>query len=179
MIEVPAGKKECFFEDLHINDKMTVTYQVGGGGHLDIDFWLSDPINIALHKRLKESEGTASVTAEKDGRYTYCFSNEMSTVTDKEVSKGDSFNVHGVIYVQDDGTVAPIEREVRELAIGLQAVKDEQEYIVIRERVHRNTAESTNDRVKWWSIGQAVVLVAVCGFQVYYLQSFFEVKRVI
>ncbi|KAF8681042.1 Supernatant protein factor protein [Rhizoctonia solani] len=161
MIEVPAGKKECFFEDLHINDKAGLC--------------LSDPINIALHKRLKESEGTASLTAEKDGRYSYCFSNEMSTVTDKEVS----FNVHGVIYVQDDGTVAPIEREVRELAIGLQAVKDEQEYIVIRERVHRNTAESTNDRVKWWSIGQAVVLVAVCGFQVYYLQSFFEVKRVI
>ncbi|KAG8746791.1 p24 complex component [Ceratobasidium sp. 414] len=175
MIEVPAGKKECFFEDLHVNDKMTVTYQVGGGGHLDVDFWLSDPINLALHKRLKEGEGTASITADKDGRYTYCFSNEMSTVTDKEVS----FNVHGVIYVQDDGTVAPIEREVRELAIGLQAVKDEQEYIVIRERVHRNTAESTNDRVKWWSIAQAVVLVAVCGFQVYYLQSFFEVKRVI
>lgn len=68
------------------------------------------------------------------------------------------------------GTVAPIEREIRELAIGLQAVKDEQEYIVIRERVHRNTAESTNDRVKWWSIAQAIVLVAVCGFQVYYLQ---------
>lgn len=175
MIDVPAGKKECFFEDLHVHDKMTVTYQVGGGGHLDIDFWLSDPINIALNKRLRESEGTASITAEKDGRYTYCFSNEMSTVTDKEVS----FNVHGVIYVQDDGTVAPIEREVRELAIGLQAVKDEQEYIVIRERVHRNTAESTNDRVKWWSIAQAIVLVAVCGFQVYYLQSFFEVKRVI
>ncbi|KAF8605472.1 supernatant protein factor, C-terminal domain-containing protein [Ceratobasidium sp. AG-I] len=175
MIDVPAGKKECFFEDLHVNDKMTVTYQVGGGGHLDIDFWLSDPINIAINKRLKESEGTASITAEKDGRYTYCFSNEMSTVTAKEVS----FNVHGVIYVQDDGTVAPIEREIRELAIGLQAVKDEQEYIVIRERVHRNTAESTNDRVKWWSIAQAIVLVLVCGFQVYYLQSFFEVKRVI
>jgi hypothetical protein len=55
-IEVPAGKKECFFEDLHVNDKvcipvnlhtrdlfclqMTVSYQVGGGGHLDIDFWV-------------------------------------------------------------------------------------------------------------------------------------------
>lgn len=58
MIEVAAGKKECFFEDLHVNDKvylhilfgqnrilkslkMTVTYQVGGGGHLDVDFWVS------------------------------------------------------------------------------------------------------------------------------------------
>ena len=74
-------------------------------------------------------------------------------------------------------------------------MKDEQEYIVVRERTHRNTAESTNDRVKWWSILQAIVLFAVVAWQVYYLkvrvrqgqfmqssliciaQSFFEVKR--
>lgn len=23
MVEVPAGKKECFFEDLHVNDKVS------------------------------------------------------------------------------------------------------------------------------------------------------------
>jgi len=173
MIDVKASRKECFFEDLHINDKMTVTYQVGAGGHLDIDFWLDDPLNVALQKDLKSSTGTVSVTAEVDGRYTYCFSNEMSTLQDKVVS----FNVHGVIYVPDDGTIAPIEREVRDLAVGLQAVKDEQEYIVIRERRHRDTAESTNSRVMWWSIFQAVILFCVCGWQIYYLQSFFEVKR--
>lgn len=33
----------------------------------------------------------------------------------------------------------PIEREIRDLAAGLQGVKDEQEYLVIRERVHRNS----------------------------------------
>lgn len=76
---------------------------------------------------------------------------------------------HHIIYNLAE-TIAPIEREIRNLANGLQAVKDEQEYIVIRERVHRNTAESTNDRVKWWSIIQAVVLFAVVGWQVYYLK---------
>jgi hypothetical protein len=40
MIEVTASRKECFFEDLHEHDQMTVTYQVGEGGHLDIDFWV-------------------------------------------------------------------------------------------------------------------------------------------
>ncbi|KAI0729422.1 COPII-coated vesicle protein [Fomitopsis betulina] len=173
MIEVPAGKKECFFEDLHVNDKMTVTYQVGGGGHLDIDFWLQDPDHNALANHERHSTGTVSITARKDGRYQYCFSNLMSTVVDKLVS----FNVHGVIYVDEDDTVAPIEREIRNLANGLTAVKDEQEYIVIRERRHRNTAESTNSRVKWWSIFQAIVLVSVVAWQVYYLKSFFEVKR--
>jgi len=173
MIDVKASKKECFFEDLHVNDKMTVTYQVDEGGHLDIDFWLDDPSNDTIQKYPKSSTGTVSITAEIDGRYTYCFSNEMSTLQDKVVS----FNVHGVIYVPDDGTIAPIEREVRDLAVGLQAVKDEQEYIVVRERRHRETAESTNSRVMWWSIFQAVILFCVCGWQIYYLQSFFEVKR--
>lgn len=66
--------------------------------------------------------------------------------------------------------VAPIEREIRSLANGLISVKDEQEYIVVRERVHRNTAESTNTRVKWWSILQAIVLFAVVAWQVIYLK---------
>ena len=49
------------------------------------------------------------------------------------------FNVHGVIYIPDDGQTAPIEKEIRALADSLQDVKDEQEYIVVRERVHRNS----------------------------------------
>ncbi|KAI0248683.1 emp24/gp25L/p24 family/GOLD-domain-containing protein [Lactifluus subvellereus] len=176
-IVVEASKKECYFEDLHVNDQMTVTYQVGGGGHLDIDFWIKDPDGGALKKNIRFSTGTVSITAEKDGRYEYCFSNQMSSIADKIVS----FNVHGVIFIGEDAddVVAPIEREIRALAHGLTSVKDEQEYIVIRERTHRNTAESTNSRVKWWSILQTIVLFSVVAWQVYYLKSFFEVKRVI
>lgn len=174
-IDIRAGQKECFFEDLHKNDKMTVTYQVGGGGHLDIDFWLADPEQRLLGKQVKQSTGSISVTIEKDGRHEYCFSNQMSALADKTVS----FNVHGIIYVSEDDVVAPIEREIRSLATGLTAVKDEQEYIVVRERRHRDTAESTNSRVKWWSVLQAIVLFSVVAWQVYYLKSFFEVKRVI
>lgn len=154
---------------------MTVTYQVAEGGYLDIDFWLTDPEEKTLGKQIRQTTGSYSITAERDGRHEYCFSNQMSAVADKVVS----FNVHGVVYVAGDGVVAPIEREIRKLAAGLVSVKDEQEYIVVREKSHRNTAESTNARVKWWSVLQAVVLFSVVAWQVYYLKSFFEVKRVI
>ncbi|KAI6047101.1 COPII-coated vesicle protein [Pisolithus marmoratus] len=175
-VTVEASTKECFFEDLHRHDQMTVTYQVGEGGHLDIDFWLTDPEGDVLAKQIRQSTGSTSITAEKDGRYEYCFSNQMSTMADKQVS----FNVHGIIYIPEEADiVAPVEREIRSLAIGLLAVKDEQEYIVVRERRHRDTAESTNDRVKWWSVLQAIVLFSVVAWQVYYLKSFFEVKRII
>lgn len=46
---------------------------------------LTDPENYALFKHLKETTGTVSVTAKKDGRHEYCFSNQMSTVVDKLV----------------------------------------------------------------------------------------------
>lgn len=71
MIEVSAATKECFFEDLRRHDKapvfhrlrsngslitlnsqMTVTYQVGGGGHLDIDFWVCSRCSCSTTARL-------------------------------------------------------------------------------------------------------------------------------
>lgn len=65
---------------------------------------------------------------------------------------------------------------VRALGELLAQVKDEQSYIVVRERTHRNTAESTNGRVKWWSIFQLGVLVSEGVFQVWWLKRFFEVR---
>lgn len=66
---------------------------------------------------------------------------------------------------------------VRQLSELLAQVKDEQSYIIVRERTHRNTAESTNGRVKWWSIFQMAVLVGEGIFQVWWLKRFFEVGK--
>ena len=43
-LQLKAHSRECFFEELHKDDKMTVTFQVGdrefggSGGNLEIDF---------------------------------------------------------------------------------------------------------------------------------------------
>jgi len=44
-IQLKAHSRECFHETLHVDDLMTVTFQVGdrefgGSGNLDIDFWV-------------------------------------------------------------------------------------------------------------------------------------------
>lgn len=68
---------------------------------------------------------------------------------------------------------------VRRLSELLAQVKDEQQYIVVRERTHRNTAESTNSRVKWWNMFVIGVVIGESLFQVWWLRRFFEVKRVV
>ncbi|KAK8212288.1 emp24/gp25L/p24 family/GOLD-domain-containing protein [Phyllosticta capitalensis] len=180
-IQLKAHTRECFHEQLHVDDKMTVTFQVGdrefgGSGNLEIDFWIQNPSNgMQVHER-SVSSGDHSFTAAMDGTYTYCFSNEHWAANTKEVS----FNVHGIVYVpESEAPQDPLEREVRQLSELVAQVKDEQGYIVVRETVHRNTAESTNARVKWWSIFQLLVLVGEGIFQVWWLKRFFEVKRVV
>jgi len=174
--------RECFHETIRSGDKMTVSYQVGdraGGGSsgdLDIEFWVQAPNGQYVEHQPKASSGDHSFTANTDGKYVYCFSNEGSGMSTKEVS----FNVHGIIYVaEEEHEGDPLEREVRLMGELLRQVKDEQEYIILRERTHRNTAESTNSRVKWWSIFQLLVLIANCLFQIFYLRRFFEIKHVV
>ena len=54
-----------------------------------------------------------------------------------------------------------------------------QRYMRTRERVHRDTTESTNARVQWWSVFETFVLFAMSLWQIVYLKRFFEVKRVV
>ncbi|KAI9676969.1 MAG: p24 complex component [Caeruleum heppii] len=180
-IQLGAHSSECFHEQLHKGDKMTVTFQVGdrefgGSGNLDIDFSIQAPNGNYQKFERGVSNGDHSFDADQDGKYTYCFNNEAWSATSKEVS----FNVHGIVYVpESEAPLDPLEIQVRQLSELLSQVKDEQTYIVIRERTHRNTAESTNSRVKWWSIFQIGVLVGEGVFQVWWLKRFFEVKRVV
>ncbi|KAK2769242.1 suppressor enhancer of lin-12 protein 9 precursor [Colletotrichum kahawae] len=180
-IQLPAHGRECFHESLHRDDKMTVTFQVGdrefgSAGNLDIDFWITNPMGQYETFDKSVSNGDFSFDAKHDGKYTYCFGNEHWGAHSKEVS----FNVHGIVYVSETDVPAdPLEVEVRKLSELLAQVKDEQSYIVIRERTHRNTAESTNSRVKWWNLFVIGLVVGESVFQVWWLRRFFEVKRVV
>jgi hypothetical protein len=137
---------------------------------------VQDPSNRNIIHQQNVASGDHSFDAAMDGKYIYCFSNDKWAATSKEVS----FNVHGIVYVpESEAPSDPLESEVRALSELLAQVKDEQGYIVVRERTHRNTAESTNARVKWWSMFQLGVLVGEGVFQVWWLKRFFEVKRVV
>ncbi|KAH7328670.1 emp24/gp25L/p24 family/GOLD-domain-containing protein [Stachybotrys elegans] len=180
-IVLPAHGVECFHENLRRDDRMTVTFQVGdrefgSAGNLDIDFWIARQDGEFETNQKSVANGDFTFTAKRDDKYTYCFSNQHWNAHTKEVS----FNVHGVVYV-DEGDVPtdPLEAEVRRLSELLDQVKDEQAYIVIRERTHRNTAESTNSRVKWWNLFVIGLVIGESLFQVWWLRRFFEVKRVL
>jgi hypothetical protein len=119
-----------------------------------------------------------TIDAKQAGKYSYCFHN-LSPANPPKTLSFYTYHENKESVFNPTVSTDPLEKELQELKVGLRSIKDDQEYIVIRERTHRDTAESTNSRVVWWSLFQTGMLVAVCAFQVYYLRSFFEVKRLV
>ncbi|KAI9361729.1 supernatant protein factor C-terminal domain-containing protein [Pilaira anomala] len=175
-VDVPAYQNECFYEDLEVGDRLTLTFYVGDGENSPIDVLLTNPSGIAVGSIPRDHKGLLIETATQAGKYTYCFSNKSSSPIK---SVHFNTNVNPKDAVDENNQADPLKAEIEELAESIRAVKAEQEYIVAREKVHRNTAESTNSRVKWWSVFQLILLISVCLWQVHYLKHFFEVKRAV
>uniref|UniRef100_A0A4D5R911 Transmembrane emp24 domain-containing protein 2 n=1 Tax=Scolopendra viridis TaxID=118503 RepID=A0A4D5R911_SCOVI len=179
-ITVDAHAEECFFDKVTSGSTMGFMFEVAEGGFLDIDIKITGPDGKVLYQGERESNGKYVFPAHMDGVYTYCFSNKMSTMTPKIVMF--SMDIGEAPQAQDVETDAhqnKLEEMIKELSTSLTGIKHEQEYMEVRERIHRSINESTNSRVVLWSFFEALVLVAMTLGQIYYLKRFFEVRRVV
>ena len=176
-IEIDAHAEECFFDVVKAHTKMGITFEVVEGGFYDIDVLIYDPDQRPIHSGVRESNGKYTFAATNEGAYTYCFSNKMSTMTPKVIKF--SVDIMEPTLPGIDGGSTSLDAMIQELSKGLTVVKHEQEYMEVRERIHRMINDNTNSRVVWWSFFEAVILFLVTLGQIYYLKRFFEVRRVI
>eukprot|EP00013_Stygamoeba_regulata_P020023 CAMPEP_0177645896 /NCGR_PEP_ID=MMETSP0447-20121125/9489_1 /TAXON_ID=0 /ORGANISM="Stygamoeba regulata, Strain BSH-02190019" /LENGTH=194 /DNA_ID=CAMNT_0019148401 /DNA_START=167 /DNA_END=751 /DNA_ORIENTATION=- len=170
IFKLDPHREECFHEQL-------VLFQVVAGGFLDIDVQVTNPEGSLIYNGEKEKEGRPVFHADSTGRYRFCFSNRMSTVSQKEVD----FMIHigdEIKPIAKAEHLTPLEQSILELSDNLYAVKMENHYFRLRERTHRNTVESTNERVLWYSILEFCVLVGVNGWNIYFLRRLFENRKV-
>jgi len=180
-VEVDAHKEECFHEKVSAGTKLGFTFEVAEGGFLDIDVSITGPDSKVIHNGERESNGRYEFAAHIEGQYNFCLSNKMSTMTPKivmfdinvgnaptDISEGDVTEEH-----------SKLESMMSELSQAMQTVKHEQDYMEVRERIHRAVNENTNSRVVMWAFFESVVLVSMTLGQIYYLKRFFEARRVV
>uniref|UniRef100_A0A182P606 GOLD domain-containing protein n=1 Tax=Anopheles epiroticus TaxID=199890 RepID=A0A182P606_9DIPT len=162
---------------------MGLMFETVEGGFLDIEVRISGPDQKVIYQGEKESSGKYTFSAYETGIYHYCFSNKMSTLTPKVVMFSMEIGEapKGTVGAVNEGEAGhtKLEDMIRELSGTLTSIKHEQDYMHVRDRIHRSINESTNSRVVLWSFFEAIVLIVMTVGQVYYLKRFFEVKRVV
>ncbi|XP_012289066.1 transmembrane emp24 domain-containing protein-like [Orussus abietinus] len=184
-ITVDAHAEECFFDKVEFGTKMGLTFEIAEGGFLDIDVKIIGPDGKVIFQVEQETNGKYTFAAHTAGVYTYCFSNQKSTMTPKVVmfnmDIGEAPKPAGENGEHDGDTAnhGKLDDMIKELSTSLWGVKNEQEYMQVRDRNHRAINESTNFRVVVWSFFEASVLVCMSFGQVFYLKRFFEVRRVV
>jgi hypothetical protein len=145
---------------------------------------MTDATGRIIQSGQNKDVGYYTATADRDGRWTFCFNNHSGVQTtyivafyvhENEASKQKKQEKSE----QEANKIDPVDREIKQFAEHLEEVREHQSYIMAREGRHRNTAESTNDRVKWWGIFQLGIVVFLGFFQVSYLKQFFTVKRIV
>ena len=123
-------------------------------------------------------------TAVAAGQYNICFkqttnrgrqtaSFQLHVSGDADFYSEQGTNIASKNQAEKVGNLArQIEQQVTDLL-------DHQDFAITRESIHRETAESTNSRVLWWSLAQVGVLVTLSVLQMYYIKSFFEIKLIV
>ncbi|CAB3252375.1 unnamed protein product [Arctia plantaginis] len=190
---IQAGKVDCFFHKVLLNQIIDIEYQVIDSTHgdLDVSFQLTDPTGRILVADYKKPENTHRHNAVLEGDYRFCFDNSFSTFSQKTVF----FD----ILIDNDEQEEKDYDDDKEMELGnaaetyMMSVKDISESVTrVKERVStarrlqelhsaheardRNLAEEMCDRVMNWSISQIFLMIFVGITQVVFVKSLFDDK---
>merc|ERR1711924_244491 len=177
----PGPPGECFKATPAQGHRLVGSYEADGpeeGGVVQI----LDSSGGVIWKS-EDSSSKFELEVVNDGVHKLCFSssvkeNQMISFNFRNDKPMAASSGEDQEFVTKDHT-----DKVGEMVAKLKAraadILEQQEFAITREAVHRDTAESTNSRVMWWTIVEVISLVSLTAFQVYYLRSFFEVKTII
>ncbi|CAR28058.1 hypothetical protein ZYGR_0N05470 [Zygosaccharomyces rouxii] len=157
--------------------------QVGDGQVLNL--YIRDSVgNEYRRKRDFAGEVRVPFTAPSSTSFDVCLENTaqyqgrtMSRSVELEIESGSEARDWNMISAAEK--LKPIEVELRRVEELADEIVDELSYLKNREERLRDTNESTNDRVKNFSLLVIIVLVSMGLWQINYLRNYFKTKHII
>ncbi|KAF9112298.1 vesicle coat component [Mortierella sp. AM989] len=189
----PAGEASPFCVSHYVDDEtqVVVKVRVGAGVHQKTSLEITDDsehLNQLWRKdTLSEELQRASFLTKQAGDIVACFTNVLTNgyqpdpkytrTVDIDFEIGSETTDYEQVAAQEK--LKPMELELRKLEDLVKDILENMEHLQMREERMRNTNESTNERVKYFSSLTMFVLVALGLWQIFYLKQFFRKKRLI
>ncbi|XP_044730196.1 transmembrane emp24 domain-containing protein bai [Chrysoperla carnea] len=184
MFYLEPNAQKCLKEELHAHILVSGEYDVTEVAGQKIDYVVRDSKGHILSQKEDISKGKFTFSTENFEKFEICFISrvpphqrgirqEISLVT-KHGAEAKSYEGLG-----EAANLKPMEVELKKL----EDLSDDivQDFALMRKREEemRDTNESTNNRVLYFSIFSMCCLLGLATWQVLYLRRFFKAKKLI
>ncbi|GAA97628.1 uncharacterized protein L969DRAFT_62623 [Mixia osmundae IAM 14324] len=177
---VTAHEKSCFYANVDkLGEKIGFYFAVQSGGSFDIDWVVTDPKDMIIIEGQRERQGDYIFTGNLVGEYSFCFSNDMSSFSEKLID-------FDIMVESEPRPVAParptslveqtssLEESIYKLSGSLSSIQRTQRYFKTRDTRNRSTVHSTSWRILLFSLGESALMVGMSFLQVFIVRQFFS-----
>lgn len=173
-LSLPSFSQECIYHDLTTTEEaLVVSYQVLTGGNFEIDFEITAPdgSKVVTDKQKKYSDFL--VRSFGLGQYKFCFSNSYGTALKKvEVTLELEKDADETVFTATEDIVA--NNAIEEIDRNVNKMAKVMNYLRAREWRNMSTVESTDSRLKWFSILVMGLMVGISAVQAFVIQLLFK-----
>nr|ACO07537.1 Transmembrane emp24 domain-containing protein 10 precursor [Oncorhynchus mykiss] len=182
---LPVNLRKCLREEIHKDVLVTGEYEVSEQPNAKNNLKITDSSGHILYSKEDASKGKFAFTTEDYDMFEVCFESKSplgtGRVTDQLVNLDMKHGVEAKNYeeIAKVEKLKPLEVELRRLEDLSESIVNDFAYMKKREEEMRDTDESTNIRVLYFSIFSLCCLIGLATWQVFYLRRFFKAKKLI
>ncbi|CAH1263238.1 transmembrane emp24 domain-containing protein 10-like [Branchiostoma lanceolatum] len=176
--------KKCLREEIHKDILVTGDYELSDAPGQSTHLLVTDSSGHVLYNKEDATKGKFAFTTDDYDMFEICFETKMTGGArgpDREVSLTVKHGVEAKNYqeIAKAEKLKPMEVELRRLEDLSESIVNDFAYMRAREEEMRDTNESTNSRVLYFSIFSMCCLIGLATWQVLYLRRFFKAKKLI
>ncbi|XP_056151817.1 transmembrane emp24 domain-containing protein 10-like [Lampris incognitus] len=182
---LPVNVNRCLREEIHKDVLVTGEYQVSDQPDANTILKITDSSGHTLYTKEDATKGKFAFTTEDYDMFEVCFESKypMGTgrVPDQLVTLDMKHGVEAKNYeeIAKVEKLKPLEVELRRLEDLSESIINDFAYMKKREEEMRDTNESTNTRVLYFSVFSMCCLTGLATWQIFYLRRFFKAKKLI
>ncbi|XP_057381852.1 transmembrane emp24 domain-containing protein bai-like [Daphnia carinata] len=184
MFELQPNGRKCLREEVQKDVLVTGEYEVSEVPGQRTDVKVTDIKGHTLVSHEDKSKGKFAFTTDDYEVYEICFLSKVppnlrGQKHEVEVTIKMGLEAKNYETLGEAARLKPLEVELKRLEDLSEAIVQDFAYMRQREEEMRDTNESTNSRVLYFSVFSMLCLVALATWQVLYLRRFFKAKKLI
>jgi len=180
------GQKKCIKEEIHKDVVVTGEFEAKESPNHRVDLKVTDSKDHILYQKEAADSGKFAFTTDVRDLFEVCFTSKRlggfsHNPKAHEIKLVIRKGVEAKSYDEQAKTekLKPLEVELRRLEDLSDSIVNDFQFMKQREEEMRDTNESTNSRVLYFSIFSMCCLVGLATWQVLYLRKFFKSKKLI